>query len=112
MAKDKIAVSKIVLKLDGKEVELTIKQAMELKKLLNDTFPDKVVKEYIPYPVTPTPPYIPYKPIKEKPTAIIPYVPFKPTKPYPVSRPYKAPPISYLAPYKPYETFTIKTTTE
>ena len=53
MAKDKIAVSKIVLKLDGKEVELTIKQAMELKKLLNDTFPDKVVKEYIPYPVTP-----------------------------------------------------------
>ena len=52
MAKDKIVVSKIVLKLDGKEVELTIKHAMELKKLLNDTFPGKE-KEYIPYPVTP-----------------------------------------------------------
>ena len=52
MSKNKIKVSKIVLKLDGKEVELTIKQAMELKKILNDTFPEKETK-YIPYPTVP-----------------------------------------------------------
>lgn len=59
MSKDKIEVLKVVLKLDGKNVELTIKQAMELKELLNNTFPDKEIK-YIPsYPYYP-PIYINY----------------------------------------------------
>ena len=46
MSKKKIKLSKIVLDIEGKKVELTLKQAQLLQELLNDTFGDDRV-EYI-----------------------------------------------------------------
>jgi len=44
----RVKVSKICLQIDGKKIELTMKQAQELKDVLNDTF-GQTVTEYI-YP--------------------------------------------------------------
>ena len=58
-------ISKIVLTVGEKEFELSLKEAHELKKILNDTFPDKEI-QFIPSTI-PTPIYIespnhPYRP--------------------------------------------------
>lgn len=61
MSQDKIEVSKVVLVISGKEIELTPKEAMELKKVLNDTFPEKETVYTYPiyyYPVPYSRPYI------------------------------------------------------
>lgn len=53
----RVKISKLCLQIDGKKIELTLKQAQELKDVLNDTFGEKVT-EYI-YPYRPYP-YYPY----------------------------------------------------
>ena len=39
---NKIAITKIEINIGDKKIELSIEDAMELKRILNDTFPDKV----------------------------------------------------------------------
>jgi hypothetical protein len=54
---DKIKVDKIVLDIHGKKIELSLDEAMELKKVLNDTFGhDGTWWYYSPHIYT-TPPY-------------------------------------------------------
>ncbi len=60
----KTEISKIVLKSGGKKIELSLKEAHELKDILNDTFPKKEI-EYNICPVVIEkgwPPYNPYRP--------------------------------------------------
>ena len=42
MSKPKVKVSKVCLQIDGTKIELTLKQAQELKDVLNDTFGEEV----------------------------------------------------------------------
>lgn len=54
--KDKVEVSKIVLGIDGKKIELSLEQARELSQLLNNLFGEQVkIISPITYPI-----YIPY----------------------------------------------------
>jgi len=56
---EKVKISKIELIVNGKKIELTINEAMELKDLLNKTFEkEKVVSA--PYPVYPFYPVYPW----------------------------------------------------
>ena len=48
MSKD-IKVSKVQIKIGEKRIVLSLEDAMSLKKILNETFPDKIV-EYHQYP--------------------------------------------------------------
>ena len=55
-----IKISSIILKMNGEEVELSVDAAKDLKRLLNELFPEK---EYIPfYPPQPYQPLQPYYP--------------------------------------------------
>ena len=49
---DKIAISKIEIQIGKNKFELSLEDAMQLKKILNETFPDEVIR-YIPTPYTP-----------------------------------------------------------
>lgn len=44
-------IQKIVLNIDGEEIKLTLKQAKELQKILNETFGENKVTFVNPYPV-------------------------------------------------------------
>ena len=50
MSNTKVKVSKICLDVGGKKIELTLKQAQQLKDTLNDTFGEKVTEYIRPYP--------------------------------------------------------------
>jgi hypothetical protein len=58
----KVRVDKIVLNVNDKQVELTLEEAKDLNKILNDMFKQTPEKDivYIPYTV----PYTPYEPYK------------------------------------------------
>lgn len=57
----KTEVVSIKLRIKGKEIDLTLEDAKELKDALNRVFAEPVtIKEYVPY--TPYIPYEPYKP--------------------------------------------------
>lgn len=68
-------IKKIIIELNGKDVELTIEQAMELQMALNELFEKKVriQKEYIPQPYPVPQPYV---------APFIPYVPARPWHPW------------------------------
>ena len=53
-------IKKLVLELDGKKVELSMSQARELFKSLEELFGQKIIREYQPY----TAPYIPMVPYR------------------------------------------------
>ena len=62
-------ISRVVLKIGGLEVSMTVDEAKELMRLLQDTFGEKEEKiRYIPYPVHDPPPVVierdpwPYQP--------------------------------------------------
>lgn len=48
-------VVKIVLEINGKEISLSLEEAKELKRILEDAFVDK--KEYVPWHYNPWPTY-------------------------------------------------------
>lgn len=50
---NKVAVSKVILEVGGKKIELSLQEAQELKMVLIDTFPEKEI-QYMP----PTPIYV------------------------------------------------------
>ena len=56
----KTAIKKVVIEIDGKDVELTMEQARELKTALDELFGEKVREVRIPepYPVYPRRPYV------------------------------------------------------
>jgi len=45
----KVKIAKICLEIDGKKIELTLKQAQQLKDVLNDTFGETVTEYIYPY---------------------------------------------------------------
>ena len=60
---DKIEISKVEIKMGKHTFNLTLDQARSLKKILNDTFPEKETQFVpTPYPVYPTP-YPVYPPV-------------------------------------------------
>ena len=66
---ESIKISKIEIVIGEKKLELTPDEAMSLKKVLNEIFPDEkivyvpsqpiIIKEYEPYPIYPSYPYSP-----------------------------------------------------
>lgn len=59
--KDKVEIKKVVINIGGKELNLTVEEAKELRDLLNGTFGEKETI-YIPqYPVYPDNPYYPWR---------------------------------------------------
>lgn len=55
---NQVTVSQIEINVNGKTVKLSLEEAMELKRILNDTFPEKTIQ----FPITiPQPIYIPYE---------------------------------------------------
>ena len=68
----KTEVVSIKLRIKGKEIDLTLEDAKELRDALNKVFAEPVtIKEYVPY--TPYIPYIPYEPYKPYEPWIQPY---------------------------------------
>lgn len=59
-----IETSKLTIKIDGKEIMLSLKQAQELRRVLDNMFEDKDVHEVelipLPFPLYPLPPFPPY----------------------------------------------------
>jgi hypothetical protein len=79
----KTEVVSVKLRVKGKEIDLSLEEAKELKDELTKLFAEPV-KEYVPYP-SPYIPYVPYEPYKP----YEPYVPYEPYKPYePYVQPY------------------------
>ena len=67
----RVKISKLCIEIDGKKIELTMKQAKELSEVLNDTFggPEIIFRDRwynpYPYPYTSSPTITPpYKPIE------------------------------------------------
>jgi len=56
---DEVKVSKIVLEINGKSIELSLEEAKELSEILNGIFKEKVVEKYsyVPYYPYSYPPY-------------------------------------------------------
>ncbi len=55
-----VGIEKVRIKMGSQVVELSLKEAQDLKRLLNETFPDASIspiiikeKEYVPYPYQP-----------------------------------------------------------
>ena len=62
MAKEDINISKVEVKIGDTKVELTLKQVIALRDVLNETFPKEVLKDWvpIPYPIYPIPYWQPW----------------------------------------------------
>ncbi len=63
----KTEISKIVIKVGEKEFELSLKEAHELRNILNDTFPDEeiqLIQTTIPVPIYIKSPDRPYRPFE------------------------------------------------